>query len=139
MKHKIHRLTIEEKQKVLNQLSGTMGENENILFGYAYGSFAEEMPFHDIDVGIYVSKIEPASALEYGVDLAEKLERTVHFPVDARILNFAPVSFLYHVLRGMIIFERDEDLRAAIVEQTVLRYLDIKPIIKKGIQEAFAA
>ncbi len=139
MKKKIYRLTPDEKQKVMKALALQLGEKERILFAYAFGSFAEDMPFHDIDVGIYLSVIEQKSASQYGLDLAGELERRLSLPVDVRVLNFAPVSFLYHVLRGKIIFERDEDLRSDIVEQTVRRYLDIKPIIKKGIQEAFAA
>lgn len=139
MKKKIYRLTPDEKQKVMKALALQLGEKEKILFAYAFGSFAEDMPFHDIDVGIYLSVIEQKSASQYGLELAGELERRLSLPVDVRVLNFAPVSFLYHVLRGKIIFERDEDLRSEIVEQTVRRYLDIKPIIKKGIQEAFAA
>lgn len=139
MKKKIYRLTPDEKQKVMKALALQLGEKEKILFAYAFGSFGEDMPFHDVDVGIYLSVIEQKSASQYGLELAGELERRLSLPVDVRVLNFAPVSFLYHVLRGKIIFERDEDLRSEIVEQTVRRYLDIKPIIKKEIQEAFAA
>jgi hypothetical protein len=139
MKHKIYRLTDEEKQSVLKRLAGSLERRDDILFAYAYGSFAEDMPFHDIDVGVYVSHVDQASVLEYAVELAGKLEEEAHVPIDVRILNFAPVLFLFHVLRGLLIFERDADLRADITEQTVRKYLDIKPFIRKGIKEAFAA
>ena len=57
--------------------------------------------------------------------------------MDVRILNLAPLSFLYHVIRGKLIFEKDEEIRVRVVEQTIARYLDLKPIIWKGIKEAF--
>jgi predicted nucleotidyltransferase len=139
MKQKLYRLTDEEKQGVLKRLAGSLERRDDVLFAYAYGSFAEDMPFHDIDVGVYVSNVDQASALEYAVELAGTLEREAHVPIDVRILNFAPVLFLYHVVRGLLLFERDADLRADITEQTVRKYLDIKPFIRKGIKEAFAA
>jgi uncharacterized protein len=139
MKQKIYRLTDEEKQGVLKRLAGFLERRDDVLFAYTYGSFAEDMPFHDIDVGVYVSNVEQASALERAVELAGKLEGEARVPVDVRILNFAPVLFLYHVVRGLLIFERDADLRADITEQTVRKYLDIKPFIRRGIKEAFAA
>jgi len=57
--------------------------------------------------------------------------------VDIRVLNFAPVSFLYEVIRGNLIFERNEEIRIRVVEQTIQRYLDLKPMILRGIKEAF--
>jgi hypothetical protein len=57
--------------------------------------------------------------------------------VDVRVLNFAPVPFVYQVIRGMLIFDRNEDLRVHVVEETVRKYLDLKPMIHKGIKEAF--
>jgi predicted nucleotidyltransferase len=139
MKQKIYRLTDEEKQWMLKRLAGSLERRDDVLFAYAYGSFAEDIPFHDIDVGVYVSNIDQASALEYAVELMGELEGKVRVPIDVRILNFAPVLFLYHVVRGLLIFERDADLRADITERTVRKYLDIKPFIRRGIKEAFAA
>ncbi len=139
MKRKTYRLTHEDRQKVLERLSAAIERRKDIQFAYAYGSFAEDLPYHDIDVGVYLAAVEQGSTVRYAVELAGELEKVVHFPVDVRVLNSAPVLFLFHVVRGLVIFERDEDLRAEIVEQTVRRYLDIKPFIRRGIKEAFAA
>jgi hypothetical protein len=59
--------------------------------------------------------------------------------VDVRILNVAPVSFLYHVLRGQLLFCRDDEILAEVTERTISRYLDIAPLVRRGAQEAFAA
>jgi predicted nucleotidyltransferase len=57
--------------------------------------------------------------------------------VDSRVLNFAPASFLYHVIRGKLIFEREEEVSANFTERTIQRYLDLKPLVYRGIKEAF--
>lgn len=57
--------------------------------------------------------------------------------MDVRVLNLAPVLFVYHVIRGVLIFVRNEELRVRVVEETVGRYLDLKPVIHRGIREAF--
>jgi len=139
MKQGIYKLSLEEKHTVLHQLARVMEQRNNILFAYAYGSFAGDMPFHDIDVGIYLSTVDQASTLRTAADLAGELEQTVHFPVDVRILNAAPTLFTYHVIQGLVIVEQDADLRSDLVEQTVRKYLDLKPLITRGIREAFAA
>lgn len=137
MKQTVYRLSIEKKQRVLERLASVIGQKNDILFAYTYGSFAEDLPFHDIDVGVYLANGEPASALHFALELAARLEQDVHFPVDVRILNFAPVLFLYHVFLGLVIFDRNDDFRADLAERTVQRYLDIKPFITRGIREAF--
>jgi hypothetical protein len=60
-------------------------------------------------------------------------------PVDVRGLNVAPVSFLYHVLRGQLLFCRDNARLAEVMEQTISRYLDIAPLVRRATQEAFSA
>lgn len=136
MKQKLHKLLKEERLKVIERLAGAIERRSEIVFANAFGSFVEETPFHDIDIGVY---LRTNRDLSYAVELAAELEKEAGFPVDVRILNSAPVSFLYHAIKGVLLLDRDEDMRAEIVEQTVRRYLDIKPIIKKAIREAFAA
>jgi len=139
MREKLYRLSSAEKKAVLEQLAGAMARQEEILFAYVYGSFTEDTPFHDIDVGIFLMNTDLESALRFSAGTTGRLEQTLHLPVDVRVLNFAPLPFLYHVIRGQLVFERDEDLRAEIVEQTVRRYLDIKPVLLRSTKEAFAA
>src|SRR5712691_5437124 len=58
--------------------------------------------------------------------------------VDVRILNAAPVPFLYHVLKGQILVSREEERLASVMEDTIRRYLDIAPLLRHYTQEAFA-
>jgi predicted nucleotidyltransferase len=137
MKRKAFHSSQEEREKIIEELTDLLRNRSEVVFAYVFGSFAEGMPFHDLDVGIYLTKIAREQVTEYGLALSQTLSNELKIPVDARILNFAPVLFLYHVIRGKLIFERDEEVRTRVVEQTIPRYLDLKPIILRGVKEAF--
>jgi len=130
--------TPKEREMIICRLTNFIKGRQEISFAYIYGSFVEGIPFHDIDLGIYVSGIEEKDATMYSLELAEEISRVERIPVDIRVLNYAPLLFLYHVFKGYLVFERDEALRIDISNKTVLRYLDIKPMIYKGIKEAFS-
>lgn len=139
MKNKTYHLTSKARQRIMKRLAGIIETCKECEFAYVYGSFAEGLPFHDIDIGIYTSGVKREDATFYALDLSRIIEAEVHMPVDVRVLNYSPVSFLYHVIRGELIFDKDEDMRVSVVESTVRRYLDIQPLILRGIKEAFAA
>ena len=113
------------------------GENA-VQFAYLYGSFLDDLPCHDIDVGIYVRGIKEEDMTFYGLELGEQFTREAGCPVDVRVLNNAPVSFLFHVLKGNLLTEQNSDLHALVIERTVSRYLDMKPLLLKATREAFA-
>ena len=137
MKQKTFILNREEREELIKRLEKGLRDREEIAFAYLYGSFAEDLSFHDIDVGIYLSGIEQEESTSYGLALSQILGNEVKLPVDVRVLNFAPVLFVYHVIRGILIFDRNEELRVRVMGETVQRYLDLKPMIHRGIKEAF--
>lgn len=137
MKQKTFILNREQREELIKRLERGLRDREEIAFAYLYGSFAEDLSFHDIDVGIYLSGIEQEESTSYGLALSQTLSREVQVPVDVRVLNFAPVPFVYQVIRGMLMIDRNEELRVHVVEETVRKYLDLKPMIHKGIKEAF--
>lgn len=137
MKQKVLILGEDEKRPLIEQLAGALQNRDEVLFAYIYGSFAEGLAFHDIDVGVYLSEITEEESTNYSLILGQMLSKELQVPVDIRVLNFAPVSFLYEVIRGNLIFERNEEIRIRVVEQTIQRYLDLKPMILRGIKEAF--
>jgi hypothetical protein len=137
MKQKAFRLMQQQRQQLMKRLEELLRGREEIVFAYLYGSFAEDLPFHDIDVGIYIENLKEEEATPYSLTLAKILSKSLQTPVDVRILNFAPVLFLYHVIRGILIFERKEEIHSRFMERIIQRYLDLKPLIQKGTQEAF--
>jgi predicted nucleotidyltransferase len=131
-----HFLPADQRARILEQLASELETERDIAFAFLYGSFLESDGFHDVDVGVYLRSTERASIL--ALDLAQRLSARVGVPVDVRILNDVPISFLYHVLRGHLILSRDEDLLGEVMERTVGRYLDIAPLLRHSTKEAFA-
>jgi hypothetical protein len=129
----------DERQRIKQYLAVELANDRSVAFAYLYGSFVERQPFHDIDVGVYLENGRADHVTVTALDLAQRLSERARMPVDVRILNVAPVSFLYHVLRGQLVFCRDDAVLAEVMERTVSRYLDIAPLVRRGIQEAFAA
>ncbi len=137
MKQKAFSLNQSQKEKLMGQLKDILRSYPEVAFAYLYGSFAENLPLHDIDVGVYLTGIGEKESTFYSLTLSQTLSREVKVPVDVRVLNFAPISFVYQVIRGILISDRNEELRVHVVEETVRKYLDLKPIIHRGIKEAF--
>lgn len=137
MKQKVLILGEDKKRPLIERLAAALQNRDEVMFAYIYGSFAEGLAFHDIDVGVYTLEITEEESTNYSLILGQMLSKELQVPVDIRVLNFAPVSFLYEVIRGNLIFERNEEIRIRVVEQTIQRYLDLKPMILRGIKEAF--
>ena len=124
---RLYRMSSEERQQVEQRLAAELASERSVTFAYLYGSFMESQPFHDIDVGIYLENVRADRVSATALDLAQRLSERARIPVDVRILNVAPVSFLFHVLRGQLVFCRDDGVLAELMERTVCRYLDIAP------------
>ncbi len=127
----------DEKRQLRNILAEIMRDLREVEFAYLYGSLTEDLPFHDVDLGIYLAAINEKETTSYAINLAQKLSTKLGLPIDVRLLNFAPTVFLYQVFRGELIFERNEGIRSSLVERTVQKYLDQKNIIYRSIKEAF--
>jgi len=137
MKRKVYQLSREGKEELFERLRDFLRSREEVTFAYVFGSFLQEEAFHDIDIGVYLSEIPQEQSTQYGLALSQTLSSSLRIPVDARVLNFAPASFLYHVIRGKLILERDEEVTATFAEQAIQKYLDLKPLVYRGIKEAF--
>ena len=129
----------EERHRIEQCLAVELASDRRVAFAHLYGSFVESEPFHDIDVGVYLENVQADRLTAAALDLAQRLSDKARIPVDVRVLNVAPVSFLYHVLRGQLVFCRDDAVLTEVMERTVSRYLDIAPLVRRGAQEGFAA
>jgi hypothetical protein len=137
------------REEILAVLGEALAARPEVVFAYAYGSFLEDRPFHDIDVGVYVKAAEQAWAGSLALDLGMAVESALvtssrggeqrRFPVDVRVLNWAPVSFCYHVLQGRLLFSRAEDVRVRWAERVLSRYLDLKPLRHRALKEAMTS
>lgn len=93
---------------MLTKLRVELAKMSGLRFADVYGSVLESDRVHDVNVGVFFD--ETATARQKNTVDALSATRTaaVGVPVDVRVLNDAPVSFLYHVLRGRLVLCRDE-------------------------------
>jgi len=111
---------------VLCQLREVLEARAEITFAYLHGSFAEGLPFHDVDVAVY---LDPAYAMvtdifDYEMNLSVELTRAIRFPVDVNVLNGAPLGFQHSVLQGEVLLVCDEDVLTDFIERVGLEYMD---------------
>lgn len=139
MRRKNYSLSGKEKDLIIARISKLLAGQPEITFAYLYGSFPGNLPFHDLDVAIYVENIDLEMSSHYALQLAQELSISTKLPVDVRILNKAPCPFVYQVIRGQLLVEKNPDLRGRFVERTIRQYLDIKPILRRATKEAFAS
>jgi len=126
-----------EKERVVKALKGRLSVHEEVSFAYLHGSFAENRPFHDLDVAVYLDPavVDPTLARQYESDLGVELESRVKIQVDVRALNDSPVAFRYHVLKGQPLLVRDEDLLDEFRARTWDDYLDFVPFARQYLRE----
>jgi hypothetical protein len=128
------------KDQIMSAIAEILVQTEGIDFSYIFGSFIDDdIPFHDIDLGVYFIGNNRLQMSEGANNLATILSRKTGYPVDVRVLNNAPVSFVYNVLKGKLIYEKNEDIRCQVMENTVRSYLDMKPILYLATKEAFSS
>jgi predicted nucleotidyltransferase len=107
-----------------------------VRFAYAFGSFLQSDAFHDIDVAVWLNDDSDRHA---DLELAVALSRVTRLPVDVRVANRAPVSFLFRMLRGRPLVVHDELYLADLIERTARTYHDQAPLVRRATFDAFAA
>jgi uncharacterized protein len=135
-------LSTEEKNLITEKLTRLISGQDQVVFSFVFGSFSNDFdnnPFQDIDIGIYVKNMDPKTAVHYSLDLSQKLSKALRFPVDVRVVNDAPVPFLFHVIQGKLIVNKDDDITSGFMEHVIRRYLDMKPLLHHAAKEAFAS
>ena len=70
--------------------------------------------------------------------LENEIEEALKIPVDVRIINNAPVSFIYNVLRDKILI-KDNEKRADFEGQILKRYFDYVHLLDEYLKEAVHA
>lgn len=106
-----------------------------ILAAYVFGSFARVQTFGDLDIAVLLAT-SPAEPLKFELTLEGDLEKSVHIPVDMRVLNRAPQPFQYNVIReGKLILDRDPNRRAAFEGNVVKQYLDFSRFRRRSLRE----
>jgi hypothetical protein len=133
---RVHRLGTESREAILTALARELAMRPGVAFAYVFGSFLQPDGFRDIDVGVWITAEADRRA---DLDLAIALSRVAGFPVDVRLANRAPISFLFHMLRGRLLIVNDERLLADLIESTARVYHDRELLLRRATRDAFAA
>lgn len=108
----------------------TVAQCQSVLVGYLFGSVSAERcgPLSDVDVAVLLTP--SPSSTELCGQLQDALCRALNSDrVDLVSLADAPSSLAYRVIRdGRCVFCRDRGARETFESDTVMRYLDFKPV-----------
>ena len=92
------------------------------------------------DLGVFVKGVGSTDFWDYECGLSQEIEQVLchSFPVEAKVINRAPISFCYHVIRGRLLFVRDESVMVGFMTRVARTYLDMVPLRRKYMLEAMA-
>lgn len=109
-----------EKKKIIDTTKKILESKESILFAYLFGSFAEGLTFHDIDIALFGKEGFSLSAL---IELSNLLESEINYPFDLVDLKAISPGFQMEIFsKGILLFSKDENLRTDFIESVCLRY-----------------
>lgn len=130
----------QEKKILIERTSNILKVKEHVLFAYIFGSFASKERFNDIDVGIFISGEKPKLPLKLELEIEAELEDTLHTPVDVRIINNAPLSFIYNILKNnIVVVDRDRSFRTDFEGLIYKKYFDLKYLRREYLREIINA
>jgi hypothetical protein len=136
MKNTYFQISESDKKIIMEKLRYSLEKRPNLLFAYVYGSFVVADKFRDIDIAVYLKQI-PSTPLHVELELETELGNIIkNYLVDVRILNNAPLSFRYNVIKsGKPIVVVDDDARTDFEEATLSNYFDFSPFRKMYLKE----
>jgi predicted nucleotidyltransferase len=136
-----HKAGREERLKVVETIKTVLQREPNTVFAFLHGSFLSEPCFRDIDVGVFLASENPAGYLDVELGLSQGIEESLDFafPVEVKIVNQAPLSFRFNVIKGQLLFTRDDDILVDFMTTTAKQYLDFAPLRHRYMKEAMAS
>lgn len=131
------RVPVEQRDRLIQQLSHLLCNRPEILFALLHGSFLAGGLFRDVDLALYLEPgaIQREAFRDYELEQGVRWSETLGLPVDVRLLNDAPVSFRYHALRGSVLFVQKEEFLDEFRARTWDEYCDFAPFAKRYLQE----
>ncbi|SFR03837.1 type VII toxin-antitoxin system MntA family adenylyltransferase antitoxin [Desulfoscipio geothermicus] len=138
-KQKKFSIGLTEKTSLLEKLTHTLNKQTNAAFAYIHGSFLDDQAFGDVDIAIYYAEnnLPPKEQIiQHELSLEMILQEKFNYLFDVRIINNAPLSFCYNVLKnGRLLYSNDEELRIQFVTRTIDDYIDFLPYRKRYLRE----
>lgn len=127
------KIKYESKNFLREKVSDIIRFKKDIEFAYIFGSFAllERAPiknrntFNDVDIAVYLSKDKIKNAFSFELETEAELEENFHITFDVRVINEAPLSFRFNVIKtGIVISDKNKSLRSDFEGLTLKEYFD---------------
>lgn len=118
----------------VERLRAALEADQRVVFAYLFGSHATGSagPRSDVDVGVYVSSMDPDPLLDLIGTVTSALHRD---DVDVVLLNSAPLTLAFEVLKGRLLFSKSEDARVAAEAAIMSRYHDRAYYMRRHLRE----
>jgi hypothetical protein len=128
------------QERVLKLIKDVLTWHEGVIFSYAYGSFVRGEPFRDVDIAIYLKSPQEnpwviSSGIKTELSRAAKKENLnmIADQFDIQVINQAPFTFLKRIFKeGILLVDRDPDLRTDVVEYVSLKYRECAGILAEA-------
>jgi hypothetical protein len=124
----------DSRSGMLEKMRQILSTHDEIVAAYLFGSYAKghARSDSDIDVGLLLSDNVQFGVL-YPVQVARELKDgcQIRQDIDVRILNKGTLRFLHQVLKGKLLFSRDDKKRIEFETSAIDRYLDFKPFLEE--------
>jgi len=122
---KYYKINKDQKENIQKNITKILFNEKKIVFAYLHGSFLKKR-FRDVDIGIYINKdLSNEQILKYELHLEEEISTKINYPIDIRVLNKAPLSFRFSVIKnGIILFSKDESKRTDFECLSLVKYHD---------------
>lgn len=131
-----HPLTPAQALELRARLRERLASRPEVRFAYLHGSVLDRTMVGDVDVAVSVDPVTlPPDVTAYEIALESELEQGSSLPVDVRVLEDAPLSFQYAVLRGDPVYVRDAEAWATFRERTWVAYLDFAPLREEVLRD----
>ncbi|MFO8239957.1 MAG: nucleotidyltransferase domain-containing protein [Thermodesulfobacteriota bacterium] len=126
----------QKKEELIKNLRTYLQEIPEIVFAYIFGSFLEKMPYHDIDIALFVHKKKKIDDYDLKEQYADMLGTDFKEVFDIVIINDAPSSLLNSIFtEGRLIFCRDEALLSQWIEMCSLDMLANEDVSLESLRE----
>jgi uncharacterized protein len=128
----------DEREQLVQEIVPLLRAREEVIFAYLHGSFITREAFRDVDLALYVIAM-PALApnlRRYEIDTGVDFTAHVQVLIDVRVMNDAPLAFRYHVLKGRLLFTRDDEFLDMFRVRTWDEYCDFAPFARRYLREA---
>ncbi len=125
-----HQAASGRRKEILKVIKDQLYAEPTIIFAFVFGSFLDGIAFRDIDIGIFVTHVRSRSLIDFELDLSRHVEEALpqSSRVDIKVINSAPLPFRFSVIRGKLLFSRDDRLLDEFVISTVRQYIDFAPL-----------